>query len=278
MFIKKNNYPLFFNFLYTAFFCLSSTIVFSQKNVSVYNTKTDSGYIVYADNREIFPVSVKLNFTTKNLYITQDSSVFLIQPASTRVLTKLIVEDFTKAYSFKFGYKTFLGNISLSQYDTNFIYHLPFTKGNSYKLHQGYNGSFSHQNENALDFTMPIGSEVTAARAGIVIQVIDNNNENCLNISCMDFNNYITILHEDGTYAKYVHLSYKGSKVKVGDVVKQDDIIALSGNTGFSSGPHLHFEVNIPSEKKNTVITLFKLDDSTKGYHLQEGIKYEKNY
>lgn len=278
MFIKQNNYQYTSLLIIISFFCLNSNTVFSQKNLSIYNTKTDSGYIIYAENKEPFPISVELNFSTKNLRTTIDSSVFSIPPFTNKVLTKLLIDDFTKSYSFKFGYKAYIGNIGLVQYDTNFIYHLPFTRGNSYKLHQGYNGSFSHQNENAIDFTMPIGSEVVAARAGTVIQVVDNNNENCLNKSCMDFNNYITILHEDGTYAKYVHLDYKGAKVKIGDNVKQDDIIALSGNTGFSSGPHLHFEVNLPSDKKNTVATLFKIDDSTNGYLLQEGNKYEKKY
>lgn len=278
MITEKKAHNIILRILFTVVLIFSISTVFSQKNVSVYNTKIDSGYIVYADNKEPFPVSVKLNFSTVNLVASEDSFVFLIPAKSNRVLTKFLISDFSKSYSFTFSYKTFLGNIALQQYDTNYVYHLPFSKNISYKLHQGYNGSFSHQNENALDFTMPVGSLVTAARAGVVIQVIDNNNENCLSKSCMDFNNYITILHSDGSYAKYVHLDHNGAKVKVGDIVEQDDIIALSGNTGFSSGPHLHFEVNLPSDKKNTVVTLFKLDDTNKGYYLQEGIKYEKKY
>lgn len=278
MITEKKAHNIILRILFTVVLIFSISTVFSQKNVSVYNTKIDSGYTVYANNKEPFPVSVKLNFSTVNLVASEDSFVFLIPAKSNRVLTKFLISDFSKSYSFTFSYKTFLGNIALQQYDTNYVYHLPFSKNISYKLHQGYNGSFSHQNENALDFTMPVGSLVTAARAGVVIQIIDNNNENCLSKSCMDFNNYITILHSDGSYAKYVHLDHNGAKVKVGDIVEQDDIIALSGNTGFSSGPHLHFEVNLPSDKKNTVITLFKLDDTNKGYYLQEGIKYEKKY
>ena len=53
----------------------------------------------------------------------------------------------------------------------------------------------------------------------------------------------VRILHDDGTYAVYAHLSWNSIRVRVGDVVQRGEYIADSGNTGYSSGPHLHFAV-----------------------------------
>ena len=55
--------------------------------------------------------------------------------------------------------------------------------------------------------------------------------------------NSILVQHADGTIGVYLHLQKGGNKVKVGDRVKAGEPIGLSGNTGFSSGPHLHFAV-----------------------------------
>jgi murein DD-endopeptidase MepM/ murein hydrolase activator NlpD len=110
---------------------------------------------------------------------------------------------------------------------------------------QGYNGSYSHNgaDQYAIDWKMPCGTPVHAARAGVVAKVkVDSSSggpdrkyENCAN--------YILIRHSDGTLANYAHLAKDGAKVKAGDVVEAGDLIGFSGNTGFTSGPHLHFSV-----------------------------------
>jgi murein DD-endopeptidase MepM/ murein hydrolase activator NlpD len=55
------------------------------------------------------------------------------------------------------------------------------------------------------------------------------------------YNNFVLIRHDDGTLAHYCHLKKNGVLVKVGQQVETGQPIARSGNTGFSSGPHLHF-------------------------------------
>ena len=95
----------------------------------------------------------------------------------------------------------------------------------------------------ALDFTMEIGTPICAARDGLILFVKENSNKGGKTFKFQEYGNNITIYHEDGTMANYFHIKKGGSKVKEGDRVKAGDVIALSGNTGWSSGPHLHFQV-----------------------------------
>ena len=121
-------------------------------------------------------------------------------------------------------------------------YGLPFEATASHELLQGYNGKLGHAGRNAFayDFQMPIGTPVFAARAGKVIFVEERKKDATRKPGD---ENYVVIQHSDGTYARYYHLTKKGVKVNVGDEVTQNQLIALSGDSGASAGPHLHFDV-----------------------------------
>ena len=92
----------------------------------------------------------------------------------------------------------------------------------------------------AIDVPMPIGTTIVGSRAGRVVAVqeafVDGNGEDLKE-------NFVFIRHADGTISRYFHLTRDGALVSVGDVVRQGQSIALSGNTGDSAGPHLHFDV-----------------------------------
>lgn len=82
-----------------------------------------------------------------------------------------------------------------------------------------------------MDIAVPEGTPVAAAASGIVIFSGYSNT----------YGNCIIVKHEDGRTTLYAHNAV--NRVKAGDSIKADDIIALSGSTGKSTGPHLHFEV-----------------------------------
>lgn len=135
--------------------------------------------------------------------------------------------------------------------DPEYLYLLPFPPGKSYELAQGNNGQFTHNEPNtkhAFDFAMPEGSTVTAARGGIVGYVDDTNNEGGPDESFLSKSNQTLICHDDGTVAIYGHLKYNGALVGVGDRVFPGQAIGLSGNTGYSTTPHLHFAVMITEQ------------------------------
>lgn len=125
--------------------------------------------------------------------------------------------------------------------DTSYVYSLPYEAGTKHGLVQGYFGAFSHKERAALDFKMKKGTNIMAARAGVVIRVKEDGTKGGWNKKYRSHGNNIVIQHEDGSRAGYWHLQHNGALVNIGDTVKQGQIIALSGNTGYSAVPHLHF-------------------------------------
>ena len=96
---------------------------------------------------------------------------------------------------------------------------------------------------NAIDIAMPVGSAVHAAREGVVINVAHKFFRGGTTQEMRDEANFVQILHDDGTTAVYAHLQLDTVRVRPGQHVQRGEYIANSGNTGFSSGPHLHFAV-----------------------------------
>jgi peptidase M23-like protein len=128
-------------------------------------------------------------------------------------------------------------------HDDSYVYQLPYAPGNKFKVTQGYNGKFSHKGSNqyAIDWDMPEGTLVHAARGGVVVRVKGDSDKGGASLEYDRYNNYVLIRHEDGTLGHYCHLQKGECLVKVGQTVAAGDVIAHSGDTGFSSGPHLHF-------------------------------------
>lgn len=139
-------------------------------------------------------------------------------------------------------------------HDDEYMYLLPYEQGKSYRVIQGYGSRFSHRGleHYAVDFNMSVGTPVHAARAGIVAKIEDAHNKGCWDDGCGAYANYIVILHDDGTTGEYYHLKQHGALVEVGDHVVAGQKIGLSGNTGHTTMPHLHFAVYRAAEWGNT--------------------------
>ncbi|MFC9282320.1 M23 family metallopeptidase [Streptomyces collinus] len=97
-------------------------------------------------------------------------------------------------------------------------------------------GSHWAHKHSGQDFAVPTGTEVLAAHGGTVVKAGPNGAGDG-----PAYGNAIVVKHGNGTYSQYAHLSR--IDVKVGQVVKTGQHIALSGSTGNSTGPHLHFEI-----------------------------------
>lgn len=127
--------------------------------------------------------------------------------------------------------------------DTSFVYSLPYESKKSYLIVQGYFGIFSHQQRAALDFKMKRGTHILAVRDGVVIRVKEDGSKGGWSKKYRNQGNNIVIQHSDNSRSGYWHLQKDGALVKVGDTVRQRQLIGLSGKTGYAATPHLHFIV-----------------------------------
>ncbi|MRJ18954.1 M23 family metallopeptidase [Pseudomonas haemolytica] len=135
--------------------------------------------------------------------------------------------------------------------DSNYpqqAYRYPFPwRGGPFRLTQGPNGSFSHtdaKSRYAMDIAMPEGTPVIAARAGVVVKIGNDQ----LGRGPDPSGNFVRVQHDDGTQGVYLHLKQGSVSVRAGQRVAVGSPLALSGNTGNSSGPHLHFVVQRATE------------------------------
>ena len=130
-------------------------------------------------------------------------------------------------------------------HDDSVRYSSPLKGIENHPVVQGYNGNYSHTGGSryALDFAADVGTPVYAARAGIVIDTKSDSNTGGPSEDFARQANYVALLHDDGTTGEYYHLKYHGVNVERGEQVARGALIGYSGNTGFSSLPHLHFAV-----------------------------------
>lgn len=139
-------------------------------------------------------------------------------------------------------------------------YRQPFR--GEYPISQGYGEviegvTYKGKPHTGIDYLCPYGTEILASGDGTVL------------VSGFDVNgygNWILILHERNKASIYAHLSER--QVYTNQIVKQGEVIGLSGSSGYSTGPHLHFEVrerwNDPESHRDPVtwLPLMTVDDS----------------
>ncbi|HSN25213.1 MAG TPA: M23 family metallopeptidase [Kofleriaceae bacterium] len=161
------------------------------------------------------------------------------------VLTTLAVIDPAQAYRRMFQLHARFGDPQARP--VPYAYRLPYAAGKTFAVLQGFHGAFSHRgsNEFAVDFDCPVATKVLAARPGVVVASNAAAQGAGTSPDYLEYarTNFVLVLHDDGTLGEYMHLAPSGVEVAPGDHVARGQEIALSGNTGFSSTPHLHFQV-----------------------------------
>jgi murein DD-endopeptidase MepM/ murein hydrolase activator NlpD len=128
-------------------------------------------------------------------------------------------------------------------------YRAPFAVANDYPISQTFPIGITHTTADsyyAVDIAMPVGTDIYAARGGVVFEVASTNFRGGTDPEQDGASaNIVRIMHDDGSHAVYAHLSLNSVRVRPGDRVERGQYIADSGNTGFTTGPHLHFAVMV---------------------------------
>ena len=192
-----------------------------------------------------FTMDITLDLVNYDSSAGESFRAILPKNSDNNVLTSLTVPDPSIGSSWSFSISYDIGDATAEPED--YPYRLPFEVGTSRLISQGENGSFSHNTPAlafAIDFEMPVGTPVFAVRSGVVIDVKEDSNHGCGQASCQNQGNYLLVLHDDSTLGEYFHFQQHGVLVEVGDTVARGQQIGLSGNTGWTSGPHLHFNLS----------------------------------
>jgi murein DD-endopeptidase MepM/ murein hydrolase activator NlpD len=156
----------------------------------------------------------------------------------------------------KFAWKAVLGSPA-AVHNPSRPYRAPFAIGSTYPVSQAYPARMTHttaESRYAVDIALPDGTPVYSAREGTVINVRHDAFLAGTSPVMLDQANVIEILHDDGTIAVYAHLHWDSIRVRMGARVARGQYIADSGNTGFTSGPHLHFAVLRNSGAENVSV------------------------
>jgi murein DD-endopeptidase MepM/ murein hydrolase activator NlpD len=201
--------------------------------------------VLHAENLSPYPVTYTLRVRTEKMTINGPETVTRTLTAleSHRIMTLRNSRTDVKG-KYRYNYDWTVGD-QHAVHDDEYQYRLPYESGKSYRVIQGYGSRFSHTGleQFATDFRMQEGTPVHAARGGIVARTEETNTVGCWRDGCGAHANYVVILHADGTTGEYYHLQQYGALVDVGEQVVAGQKIALSGNTGHTTIPHLHFAV-----------------------------------
>ena len=242
---KRDSLSFFKAMLVAGVFCCLNVQAGEQKLIRITTHKDDGTTSFFIENLQHADVTVTIEMEVENLASTVTlpftatipprvkTNVFVLTPDNPR-------EDSSWSYTY---YATW-GNLHV-EHDDQYDYALPYPSGMRFPVSQGFHGKYSHTGGDcySIDWKMPEGTPIHAAREGVVVGVKDDSSVGGSDKRYEWDANYILIQHSDGTLGHYVHLQKNGCRVKLGQKVKAGDWIGLSGNTGHSTGPHLHFAV-----------------------------------
>ncbi len=236
----------------------------AQPTVSIRRIAEADRMVLRLQNTYLCPVEVMLEFTQLSNVVREVEAVqqMVLEAGATG---DIVVPKADLARDMTINFQTrYLPGDPQAQHRPPRPYRLPYALSSSHQITQGFNDRLTHLDPSsfyAIDIGMPVGTGIFAARAGLVVETAYANYAGGTDRERDGPRaNIIRILHDDGTFAVYAHLDRASVRVSPGDEVQTGQYIADAGNTGFSSGPHLHFAV-----MKNTGMQMSSLQFSFSG-------------
>lgn len=200
-----------------------------------------------AENLNPYTVTMSLDFESiNNLKAPVKLPLFVEIPGKTKKkVLELARISAQQGIFYRSSYGWVRGS-AFAVHNDSYIYALPFPRGANVFVSQGYHGGMTHKGLSAyaIDFPVPIGTPIHAAREGIVVGAKGSGTVGGMSPEYRQYANYVIVEHSDGTMGNYYHLKQGGAAVRIGQKVSKGELVGYSGNTGYSSGPHLHFSVS----------------------------------
>lgn len=236
--------------LFFIFICILANITSCKTEANIHKVEklTAFSYLEVVQKKSNDTIFLKLkNKLSIDVYLySQNAFIDSILNLNKKFISRKseLEVKFNKSHFKPFHYSAINPNASFVELP---LINLPFQSSKKYKILQGYNGNFSHNKINnrfAIDFKMPIGDTICAVAEGVVIEIVKGYEYGGKNNKWKGFDNYIWIYHPQlNLISSYAHLKKHGSLVAIGDKVYANQPIGLSGNTGYSTEPHLHFHM-----------------------------------
>ena len=213
--------------------------------VTVESLKEGNTHRVIARNGGRAPIQLTFSLASSTNLRSSRAWPFVVvlHPGQTDEMVRVRPGDERQGYNFSYRYAVLLGD-PRARPDPNARYRMPFANGLGFRVSQAPGGPLITHNDvqsaNAIDIVMPEGTPIVAARAGFVIEIHEKSETRA---DLAGRGNFVRIFHDDATWADYAHLSQVASDLTLNAGIGAGTLIGYSGNTGQSSGPHLHFHV-----------------------------------
>ncbi|WP_395374192.1 peptidoglycan DD-metalloendopeptidase family protein [Marinicella sp. W31] len=227
----------------------------TKLKVRIVNRGTKREPRLYAVNPYNGPVQVHMKLIEQSNLVTEPSLPrSIVVPALRELhLASLGPIDTQKGWSYSYQYDVAFGDPN-AQHTPREGYRMPYPKGANVFISQSFNGEITHSQDDAnrfaVDLAMPEGTDILAARSGVVMDLVRDFYEGGTHAKYLRRSNFVRILHADGSMAIYSHLKPESTVVRKGQRIKKGQKLAQSGNTGYSSGPHLHFAIQVNQNMK----------------------------
>ena len=213
--------------------------------VRVHRVSTPGYVSLIVENQRAYDVTVVLTVVVENVRTIRMVPETYTYAGNSRIeAVRVAAGDTSRPWRWQYRFQWTKGRLN-AEHDDVVRYLLPFERGRSHRVSQGHNGRLTHRDchQYAVDFAMPEGTRVCAAREGVVVDLREDSKIGGPSRRYKDSANFVSIVHADSTIGEYHHLRFGGVLVEIGDRIAAGQLIALSGNTGYSTLPHLHFGV-----------------------------------
>lgn len=218
--------------------------------------RRDGNIVAVAYNTGPATISAVVNVSSNNCGVALPSNTRIVVKAHESLPISPVIRSESPSVVCQVGlnFKYQIGDFARSVDDKPFL--IPFDDDKLHRVGQAFGGLLTSHNspesEHALDINLPIGTKIVAAKNGRVVDFgFGYDNAGSAESERKLKANFVLLEHEDGSLTLYSHLAHRPVALVKGGLVNAGELIGYSGNTGYSSGPHLHFAVLKPFLKED---------------------------